>query len=89
MEREDKKDSFLTSCKQGLCSAFLQCNSGLFAFSTSAQLVKAFTTGVNSDLPTLPSFRGKMSLSLSNSVNFALIPLAKMGKIAKIPFFLF
>ena len=52
-----------------------------------AQLVKAFTTGVNSDLPTLPSFRGKMSLSLSNSMDFALIPLAKMGKNSKKSYF--
>ena len=51
-----------------------------FKLSVSAQLVKAFTTGVNWDLPTLPSFWGKMSLSLSNSLSFASIPLVKIGK---------
>ena len=52
-----------------------------------AQLVKAFTTGVNSELPTLPSFWGKMSLSLSNSLSFALIPLVKIGKNCKNSYF--
>ena len=49
----------------------------------NAQLVKAFTTGVNSDLPTFPHFEGKMSLSLSNSLSFALIPVVKKGKNSK------
>ena len=55
--------------------------------SNNAQLVKAFTTGVNSDLPSLPSFWGKMSLSLSNSLSFALIPLVKIGKNCKKSYF--
>ena len=54
---------------------------------TVAQLVKALTTGVNWDLPTLPSFWGKMSLSLSNSLRFALIPLVKIRKNSKNSYF--
>ena len=40
------------------CSAtvFLQTTTSSTYVRVSAQLVKAFTTGVNSDLPTLPSF---------------------------------
>ena len=67
------------------CSAtvFLQTTTSSTYVRVSAQLVKAFTTGVNSDLPTLPSFRGKTSLSLSNWLSFALIPLVKIVKNSK------
>ena len=54
---------------------------------TNAQLVKAFTKGVNWELQTLPSFWGKMSLSLSDTLSFALIPLVKIGQNSKKSYF--
>ena len=56
-------------------------------YHDNAQLVKAFTEGVNLDLPTFPPFWGKMSLSLSKSLSFALIPLVKIRKNSKKSYF--